>query len=106
MKILFLVTEDWYFWSHRLSVARSAHAAGAKVLVMSHLSWLREMLEAEGFKVIESHVSRGNWNREGFFNAAPIWQKWTEHLSGQRNWQHHLWGILMFQAWLEANESA
>lgn len=37
---------------------------------------------------------------EGFFNPAPIRKKWEEHLSGQRNWQHHLWDVLMFQAWL------
>lgn len=38
---------------------------------------------------------------EGFFQASEIGKKWQEHLSGQRNWQHHLWDILMFQAWLE-----
>jgi asparagine synthase (glutamine-hydrolysing) len=39
--------------------------------------------------------------REGFFYPAPIRQKWCEHLSGARNWQYHLWDVLMFQAWLE-----
>jgi asparagine synthase (glutamine-hydrolysing) len=37
----------------------------------------------------------------GYFNADPVHQKWSEHLSGRRNWQHHLWDVLMFQAWLE-----
>lgn len=41
---------------------------------------------------------------EGYFHPAPIRQKWAEHLSGVRNWQHHLWNVLMFQAWLEAQE--
>ncbi len=36
----------------------------------------------------------------GFFNPAPIRQKWAEHLSGSRNWQSELWCILMFQAWI------
>jgi asparagine synthase (glutamine-hydrolysing) len=40
---------------------------------------------------------------EGFFDPAPIARKWREHQSGVRNWQYHLWTILMFQAWLEAN---
>jgi asparagine synthase (glutamine-hydrolysing) len=31
---------------------------------------------------------------------------WAEHLSGRRNWMARLWNVLMFQAWLEANESA
>lgn len=39
---------------------------------------------------------------EGFFDPGPIRQKWTEHLSGQRNWQNPLWNVLMFQAWLSA----
>jgi asparagine synthase (glutamine-hydrolysing) len=32
--------------------------------------------------------------------------KWQQHLSGQRNWQHQLWDILMFQAWLESQNMA
>lgn len=52
-KLLFLVTEDYYFWSHRLSIARAARAAGAKVVVMSHITRYRAAMEAEGFDVIE-----------------------------------------------------
>jgi asparagine synthase (glutamine-hydrolysing) len=37
----------------------------------------------------------------GFFAAGAVREKWRQHLSGQRNWQHHLWDVLMFQAWLE-----
>jgi asparagine synthase (glutamine-hydrolysing) len=40
---------------------------------------------------------------EGFFNPALIRQKWKEHLSGRRNWQHCLWNVLMFQEWLRKN---
>jgi asparagine synthase (glutamine-hydrolysing) len=38
--------------------------------------------------------------REGYFQPVPIREKWTEHLSGRRNWQYPLWNVLMFQAWL------
>jgi asparagine synthase (glutamine-hydrolysing) len=41
---------------------------------------------------------------EGFLDPAPIRQKWQEHLSGKHDWQYHLWDILMFQSWLEANK--
>jgi asparagine synthase (glutamine-hydrolysing) len=37
---------------------------------------------------------------EGFFAPAPIEAMWREHLSGRRNWHHHLWDVLMFNAWL------
>lgn len=37
---------------------------------------------------------------EGYLNPEPIRRKWAEHLSGARNWQHQLWNVLMWQAWL------
>lgn len=37
---------------------------------------------------------------EGYFNAQSIRLKWQDHLSGKYNWQHQLWPVLMFQAWL------
>ena len=51
----------------------------------------------------EALLDESRLRREGFFHPAPIRRKWAEHLSGARNWQYHLWDVLMFQAWLEAN---
>jgi asparagine synthase (glutamine-hydrolysing) len=42
---------------------------------------------------------------EGFLNADPVRKKWEQHVSGNRNWQYDLWGVLMFQAWLEHERS-
>jgi glycosyltransferase involved in cell wall biosynthesis len=50
-KLLYLVTEDWYFWSHRLPMARAARAAGFEVAVATRVDGHRQAIEAEGFRV-------------------------------------------------------
>jgi glycosyltransferase involved in cell wall biosynthesis len=48
-RILYVVTEDWYFLSHRLPMARAARAAGYDVHVATRLSNGKAAIEAEGF---------------------------------------------------------
>jgi glycosyltransferase involved in cell wall biosynthesis len=62
LKLLFLVTEDWYFVSHRLQLARAARDAGAEVAVMAHFTEFQPMLVKEGFKVIPWRLSRRSLN--------------------------------------------
>lgn len=64
-------------------------------------SWLRGPLREWAEELLDEKRLR----QEGFFDPKPIRAKWAEHLSGQRNWQYHLWDVLMFQSWLE-NEGA
>jgi len=45
-----------------------------------------------------------NTNRlinEGFFDSNVVETYWKDHISGRRNWEHQLWSVLMFQAWLD-----
>lgn len=62
-------------------------------------TWLRGSLR----DWVESLISEERLRREGFLDSALVREKWQEHLSGKRNWQYHLWDVLMFQAWLEDN---
>jgi asparagine synthase (glutamine-hydrolysing) len=58
-------------------------------------SWLRGPLK----EWAEDLLNPSALSKYDILEAAPIWQKWQEHQSGVRNWQHHLWDILMLQVW-------
>jgi asparagine synthase (glutamine-hydrolysing) len=63
--------------------------------------WLRGPLR----NWAEAFLDESRLRNEGFFYPAPIRKKWQEHLSGHRNWQDHLWDVLMFQLWLEEHRN-
>ena len=58
-------------------------------------SWLRGPLRAWA----EDLLSPKSLREGGFIRPEPVQVAWQEHLSGQRNRQHELWVILMFEAW-------
>ncbi len=61
-RLLYLVTEDWYFLSHRLPMARAAKAAGYEVHVLTNVSGHAGAIAAEGFAVHPVRWRRGSMN--------------------------------------------
>jgi asparagine synthase (glutamine-hydrolysing) len=49
----------------------------------------------------EDLLSERRLRDDGYLDAAPVRDRWSQHLAGERNWQHHLWGVLMFNAFLD-----
>jgi glycosyltransferase involved in cell wall biosynthesis len=61
-RVLFFITEDWYFWSHRLSIARAARDAGFEVLIATRVGQYKDLIENEGFKLIPIGLKRRSRN--------------------------------------------
>jgi asparagine synthase (glutamine-hydrolysing) len=57
--------------------------------------WLRGPLRDWAEEMLDPRALRA----DGLLDVATIRTAWSEHLSGTRNLQYQLWGVLMFQAW-------
>jgi glycosyltransferase involved in cell wall biosynthesis len=80
-RLLFVVSEDWYFVSHRLNLARAAIRAGYEVGLITRVSSQRDIIESAGITVIDWNIIR----RSG--------HPWQEIKSLVNLWQ----GIRFFQ---------
>ncbi|MBT06342.1 MAG: asparagine synthase (glutamine-hydrolyzing) [Rhodospirillaceae bacterium] len=60
--------------------------------------WLRRDLRSWAEDLLSEH----DLKRGGFFEAGTVRRLWLDHLKENRNHQHRLWPVLMFQAWLHA----
>lgn len=70
LRLVYLVTEDWYFVSHRLPMARAAKAAGYEVHVVTRVDRHRAQMEAEGFIVHPADLARGSLRPDRLLAAA------------------------------------
>ena len=75
-KLLYLVTEDWFFVSHFLPMARAARAAGFEVVVATRVRDHAARIEAEGCRVVPLEGERRSLGileaLRGFFRIARI----------------------------------
>ncbi len=70
--LLYVVTEDWYFLSHRLPMARAAKAAGYDVHVATRFGKGREAIEKEGFVPHALSWERGSIS--GWHSLRAVWE--------------------------------
>jgi len=61
-KLVFIVTEDWFFASHFLPMARAARELGLEVAVVTRVREHREAIEAAGARVIPFEADRRSLN--------------------------------------------
>ena len=75
-KLLFVVTEDWYFVSHRLALAVAAQKAGYKVAVATREGQHADKIRKAGIRLIPFELSRraGNPLRE-FFSLINLYRQ-------------------------------
>jgi glycosyltransferase involved in cell wall biosynthesis len=59
LRLLYVVTEDWYFLSHRLPMARAARDAGFEIHVATRVTDGARAIEAEGFVLHPVPFARG-----------------------------------------------
>ena len=61
-RLLFVVSEDYFFVSHRLYLAVAASKAGYQVAVLCHVANHRQVIEKSGLKVFNWSLDRGSLN--------------------------------------------
>lgn len=50
----------------------------------------------------ETLLDEARLRREGYLDPEQVRATWSQHLGGRHDWTPRLWGVLMFQSWLEA----
>ncbi|WP_081929162.1 glycosyltransferase family 4 protein [Microvirga sp. BSC39] len=61
-KLVFVVTEDWFFASHFLPMVRAARELGLAVTVVTRVRAHREAIEALGVKIVPLDIERRSLN--------------------------------------------
>ncbi|MEG6508692.1 glycosyltransferase family 4 protein [Methyloligella sp. 2.7D] len=69
-RLLFVITEDWAFLTHRLPMARAARDAGYEVHVAGRMGARRGEIDAEGFTSYDLPLSRGGFSPTRILRTA------------------------------------
>ncbi|MDP5238377.1 glycosyltransferase family 4 protein [Uliginosibacterium sp. 31-16] len=87
-KLLFFVTEDWYFCSHRLPLGVAARAAGYDVVVVTRVREHGERITAAGLRLIPFEMSRRSANP--LAELGVLWRLWRVYRTERPDIVHHV----------------
>ncbi|MES2364319.1 MAG: glycosyltransferase family 4 protein [Pseudomonadota bacterium] len=90
MKILFFITEDWFFCSHFLERAAAARAAGFEVSVLTQVNTgsHANLIISKNIKLIPLKINRHGLN--AFRELQTLWAVWRVYRSEKPNIAHHI----------------
>ena len=87
-KIVFLISEDWFFCSHFMDRAKAAKQKGYEIVVIAREGLHREEIQAAGLKFIPLSISRRSLNP--FKELKLIFDIWRLYKQEQPDIVHHI----------------
>jgi len=87
-RIVYFVSEDWYFYSHRLPVARIALKNGFRVVVVTNVNKHMDLIKSEGFELHPIKINRGGINP--FADLKTIFELYKCYKKYKPNIVHHV----------------
>lgn len=88
MKVLYFITEDWFFCSHFIERAIAARAAGNEVVVLTRVGKSAKIIEEAGIRVLPLAIQRRSFNplRE----ISVIYSVWKAYRREKPDLVHHV----------------
>jgi glycosyltransferase involved in cell wall biosynthesis len=88
LKLLYFVTEDWYFCSHRLALAKAALQAGFDVSVLTRVTQHGDIIRSSNISLIPLNMERGSVNP--IFEINTLWKTWKVYHQKKPDLAHHV----------------
>jgi len=61
-KVIYFVSEDWVFLNHRIELAKKIQKKGYRVILVTNITYYKNLIEKEKIKVIPIKIERGSLN--------------------------------------------
>ena len=83
-RLMMVVTEDWYLWSHRIGLAVAARDAGYDVVVVTRVGEHGHRIRALGLNLVHVEFARGllspRANLHTVRHLCAVYRRWSPHI--------------------------